>query len=134
MILSWLERYRDFGILLLRVGLGVMFVYHGAPKVAGGPEMWTGLGGAMANFGVTSMPALWGFMAAVSELGGGVCLILGLAVRPACILLLATMIVAATYHLARGDGLSVAAHAIEVGIVFLALVIIGPGRFSIDKT
>jgi putative oxidoreductase len=133
MILSGLERYRDFGLLLLRVGLGVMFVYHGAPKLAGGPEAWTGLGGAMANFGVTSMPALWGFMAAVSELGGGICLILGLAVRPACLLMLATMVVAARYHLAAGDGLDGAAHAIESGIVFLALVIVGPGRFSIDR-
>ncbi len=133
MILSSLERYRDFGLLLLRLGLGAMFVWHGAPKLTGGFETWTLLGGAMANFGITAVPPLWGFLAAVSELGGGVCLILGIAMRPACVFLLATMIVAATHHLAKGDGLAGASHAIEVGIVFLALIIVGPGRYSIDR-
>ena len=50
MILSSLERYRDFGLLLLRIGLGAMFIWHGAPKLVGGPETWTRLGGAMANY------------------------------------------------------------------------------------
>ena len=133
MILSSLERYRDFGLLLLRIGFGAMFVYHGGPKLIGGPETWSRIGGAMANYGITAAPALWGFLAAVSELGGGVCLILGFAMRPACFFLLSTMIVAATHHLARGDGLAGASHAIEDGIVFLALIIVGPGRYSIDK-
>ena len=87
----------------------------------------------MANFGVTFAPAFWGFMAAATEFVGGVCLILGFAMRPACLMLLTTMIVAMMHHLAQGDGLFGAAHAIEDGIVFLALVIIGPGRYSIDK-
>lgn len=133
MILSGLERYRDLGLLLLRLGLGAMFVWHGAPKMMGGPETWTQIGGAMANFGITAVPVVWGFAAAGAELGGGALLMLGLATRPACFFLLVTMIVAATHHLAKGDGLAGASHAIEVGIVFLALIIVGPGRYSIDK-
>lgn len=133
MILSWLERYRDVGLLLLRLGLGAMFVWHGAPKLMRGPEAWTQIGGAMANFGITAAPVVWGFAAALAEMGGGLLLILGFATRPACFFLLVTMIVAATHHLAAGDGLAGASHAIEVGIVFLALIFVGPGRFSIDK-
>ncbi|HKY31565.1 MAG TPA: DoxX family protein [Candidatus Polarisedimenticolia bacterium] len=132
MILSSLGRYREFGLLILRVGLGAMFVWHGAPKLLGGPEQWKGLGAAMGNLGLTAVPVFWGFMAAVAEGVGGACLVLGLAFRPACILLAFTMGVAATFHLNRGDGLQGAAHAIEVGVVFLSLIFLGPGKYSID--
>jgi putative oxidoreductase len=36
-------------------------------------------------------------------------------------------------HLSKGDGLSVASHAIENGIVFFSLIFIGPGRLSLDE-
>jgi putative oxidoreductase len=133
MVLTFLSRYRDLGLLILRLGLGVMFIVHGGPKLMGGPEMWTGVGSAMGNFGVTAVPAFWGFMAAFAEAGGGVLLILGLFTRPACILLLITMVVAARHHLAKGDGLAGASHAIESAVVFLSLIVIGPGKYSIDR-
>jgi putative oxidoreductase len=38
MILHKLDRYRDAGLLVLRIGIGVMFMLHGFPKVMGGPE------------------------------------------------------------------------------------------------
>ncbi len=40
MILRSLTRYRDAGLLILRIGIGIMFLYHGAPKLIGGPEKW----------------------------------------------------------------------------------------------
>jgi hypothetical protein len=76
------------------------------------------------------LPAFWGFVAAISEFFGGVCLILGIVFRPACILLTITMLVAAISHLNRGDGLSGASHAIELGIVFFSLIVIGAGKYS----
>jgi len=133
MILSSLGRYRDLGLLILRLGLGVMFVIHGGPKLMGGVEMWRQVGGAMGNLGITAFPVFWGFMAALAEAGGGVCLILGLAMRPACLFMAFTMAVAATHHFKAGDGLAGASHALELAIVFAALVLIGPGRFSLDR-
>lgn len=132
MILKFLSRYRDLGLLILRLGLGIMFIAHGGPKLMGGPESWTGLGQSMGNFGVTAAPMFWGFMAGFAEAGGGVLLILGLFMRPACMLLLATMLVAARHHFAKGDGLMGASHAIESAVVFLSLIFIGPGKYSID--
>jgi putative oxidoreductase len=126
------DRYRDHGLLLLRVGLGAMFLWHGLPKLLGGPELWAMVGSALGNFGITFAPAFWGLLAALAEAGGGLLLILGLAVRPAALSMFGTMIVAATMHLANGEGLKGASHAIEVGIVFAALVFIGAGRFSLD--
>lgn len=133
MILTFLNKYRDAGLLILRVGLGIMFIFHGAPKMFGGPDAWGKLGMAMGNFGIDFLPAFWGFMAAFSEFFGGILLILGLFFRPTCILLTITMIVAAGFHIGRGDGLMGASHAIENGIVLLSLILIGPGKVSLDK-
>jgi putative oxidoreductase len=40
--------------------------------------------------------------------------------------------VAASVHLANGEGIMGASHAIELGIVFVSLILVGPGRFSLD--
>lgn len=132
-ILAFLSKYRDIGLLILRIGIGAMFLYHGAPKIFGGPEKWERVGMAMASVGINFFPILWGFMAAFSEFFGGICIILGLFFRPACILLTITMAVAASMHLSKGDGLGVASHAIEDGIVFLSLILIGPGKYSFEE-
>ena len=132
-LFSKLGKYSDFALLVLRVGIGFMMILHGFPKLAGGPEKWESLGKAMQDFGITSVYGIWGFLAAFAEGIGGLMLILGFVFRPAAFLLLATMIVAAAKHINAGDGLMGASHAIELGVVFLALFILGPGRFSIDK-
>lgn len=131
--LRFLARYRDEGLLLLRLGIGVMFLFHGGPKLLAGPEKWQQLGGALQYLGIDFYPTFWGLLAALSEFGGGLCLIVGVLFRPACLMLAGTMLVATSMHLGRGDGLLGASHAIEIGIVFLSLMLIGPGRFSVDK-
>ncbi len=128
-----LGRYRDFGLLVLRLGLGAMFIYHGAPKLMAGPDKWTSLGTALGHLGIHFLPMFWGLMAALSECLGGLCLALGLFFRPACLMMAVTMAVAANMHLALGDGLKTASHAIELGVVFFSLLFIGPGRFSLRK-
>ena len=120
------------GLLVLRVGMGIMFLTHGYPKIAGGPEVWGGIGSAMGVFGITFAPAMWGFFAALSEFGGGLLLIAGMGVRIAAAFMAFTMAVATAKHLAAGDGISGASHALEAGIVFLSLVVMGAGRFSFD--
>ncbi len=133
MTLKTPTKYADIGLLILRVGIGIMFLYHGAPKLFGGPVKWEKLGMAMSYAGIHFMPVIWGLMAAISEFFGGICLILGLFFRAVCILLAITMGIAVSMHLQKGEGLMVASHAIEDGIVFLGLILIGPGRYSIDK-
>ena len=134
MILTWLTKYRDLGLLLLRIGLGVMFFLHGWPKLAGGPDVWVKLGGAMSAVGITFLPVFWGFMAAFAETVGAVLLVLGFLFRPACILLAITMGVALMMHLNNGDPFIKWSHAAELGIVFFSLILIGAGRFSIDRS
>lgn len=124
---------RDIGLLIIRVGIGAMFIYHGFPKISGGYAQWQGLGKTMALFGITFFPAFWGFMSAFAEFFGGISLILGLFVRPFATLLIINMAVASYMHLSKGDGLFVASHAIEMAFVFAGLLFLGPGRFKLGK-
>lgn len=132
-VFSSLSKYSDVGLLILRVGIGVMFMTHGVPKLAKGVDGWEQLGRHMGLLGVDFFPTFWGLMAALSESVGGLLLILGLWTRAACLPMAFTMLVAALYHFDKGDGLGKASHAIEVGFVFVGLFFVGPGRYSLDK-
>ncbi|MBF0252328.1 MAG: DoxX family protein [Candidatus Omnitrophica bacterium] len=124
---------KNIGLLIIRVGLGIMFIIHGYPKITAGPEVWAKLGGAMGVLGIKIFPVFWGFMAAASEFMGGILLIAGVAFIPACAFMGFTMLVAASMHLAVGDGLGKTSHAIELMIVFIGLMLIGPGDIVITK-
>lgn len=126
------NRSLQIGWFILRLGYGIMFIWHGAPKVFGGPEKWEQLGSTMEMLGIGFGYAVWGFLAGLAELGGGICLILGLFTRPAAALLLATMLVAATRHIMNDDGFVAISHPIEAAIVFLAILVAGAGRMSLD--
>ncbi len=132
MMFPQLDRYRDHGLLLLRVGIGISFMLHGFPKLQGGPELWTGLGSALGALGIHFAPTFMGFMAASAEFFGGLFLALGLFTRPAVFFMLNTMIVAMAMHLSKGDSFMMYSHALEAGILFLSMILIGPGRFSLD--
>ena len=62
-LLVKLAKYRNTGLLLMRVGLGVMFVFHGYPKLLGGPDKWVEIGSATKYAGIHFLPKFWGFMA-----------------------------------------------------------------------
>jgi len=133
MLSKAVDRYRDIGLLILRLGLGGMMIFHGAPKMFGGPERWTGIGNSMAVIGIKFLPVMWGFLASFAEFAGGIFIILGLFFRPMSFMIFFTMLIASLRGLGRETGLRGAAHAIEVGIVFLSLIFIGPGKYSIDE-
>ncbi len=133
MILRSLDKYRDIGLLILRAGIGIMFMGHGLPKLIAGPDKWLILGGTMNALGVDFAPMAWGFMAGFSEFAGGMLLALGFFTRPACFFLLATMIVATSMHISKCDPFLKYSHAMEAGILFLSLIFIGPGKYSLDN-
>ena|SRR5437016_5375329 len=133
MLGSSLSKYRDTGLLLLRIGLGVAFIAHGWPKVAGGKGTWVGLGSAVP-FGP---PVVWGFIAAVVETLGGLFFAIGFLFRPVSFLLFVQMVVAVSFHMRMmkppmnefQQGWS---HAFELATVFLGMMFVGPGRYSVD--
>jgi putative oxidoreductase len=131
MLWSHLERYRDAGLLIARLGFGLGFVwYHGLPKLMGGMERMTGTGRAIENIGIGVAPEFFGVAAALAETLGGLLLASGLFFRPAALAVAAVMFVATAMHINTGQGTP--AHSFKNFWVLLGLFFIGPGRYSLD--
>ena len=129
----------DFGLFILRVGIGGMFLLHGYPKLVGGAEKWEGL----AQYGLPflhegNICVFFGLAAALAEFFGGLLLILGVYHRIACGAIAITMAVAFNAKLASISGLSSfakdAGWPLELLIVSLALFFAGPGRFKLGAS
>lgn len=129
---------KDLGLLILRAGIGIMFILHGIPKLMGGPEGWEGL----AQFGLPFLPegfisVAFGFAAMATELVGGALLALGKFHRIACAGLAGVMLVAFTTKIGSvtgiGDFAQNAGWPLELLIVFVALFFIGPGMHVVGK-
>ena len=135
MILTSLTKFRDFGLLILRLGLAFVFIINSSNKMFGGPAEWKGLGLAMHNVGIYFAPVAWGFLAVFSQFFGSFFVALGFLFRPACILLAITMTIASLMHLKTEphQAFMKASWAIDMAVVFYSLILIGPGKFSIDK-
>ncbi len=130
---------KDLGLFILRLGVGLsMAIFHGYGKIAGGPERWERIGGAIGNLGISFLPTLWGFLAAFSEFFCSIFLILGILFRPAALFLACTMFIATLNHLnlpadAPNSGFSGASHAIELMAVYIALLFLGSGKFTVTS-
>ena len=127
------ENLLQYGIFILRVGIGITMMLHGIPKLLAGPETWTFLGSAMGNLGINFAPTFWGFMASVAEGVGGLMLVLGLMFRPTALMMAFNMFVGMLMHISQGDGFMGYGHALDLLIVFVALFFIGAGKYSLDK-
>jgi putative oxidoreductase len=131
------EISKDFGLLLVRLGVGLsVVIHHGYDKLTGGPEAWTKIGANMDRLHVTVFPVFWGFMAGFAEAICSCLLVVGVLFRPAAFLLAFTMFVAALRHLSLppdnpNAGWAGASHALELMSVYLCLLFTGPGKFSL---
>ncbi|MBI4422005.1 MAG: DoxX family protein [Gemmatimonadetes bacterium] len=121
-----------WGVTILRLVVGAVFVAHGAQKllVFGFP----GVTGAMAQLGLP-LPAASAAAVTAAEFLGGIALVLGLFTRWAAIPLAFTMLVALTVaHLKGGFFLP---SGIEYVLTLLAattaLALLGPGHAALDN-
>ncbi len=118
-------------LLILRIVVGIAFMNHGWGKIQS-PFGWM-----PPEAGV---PGFFQFLAALSEFGGGIALIIGLLTRLGSLGLAFTMLVATMMHaLVKGDPFismtgasSYELPLVYFGIAFL-IVTMGPGKFSLDK-
>lgn len=126
--------FASAALLLLRLVVGIGFVFHGSGKIQN-PFDW------LPPQAPISIPAFFQFLAAISEFGGGIGLILGLLTPIASLGLGCTMAVAVYFHsmvmkdpfvnMTGGSSYEPALVFLGIAILFLAL---GPGKFSLDKT
>ena len=127
----------NFASLVLRLGLGIMFMAHGLQKafgafggagIEGFAKMLSGLGFQPAVF--------WAYLAAYAELIGGLFLILGLFVRSsAALLLIVISVAAAKVHITKGFFLKSGGFEYNFIIIAIcvALMLLGPGKFGITR-
>lgn len=123
---------KEIGLFIIRVGIGLIFMRHGFPKLIGGVSEWKWLGDQMANLGITFFPIFWGLIAACTESFGGLCLTLGFGTRIACVFMAFTMFVAVIHHIAKGDSWGYISHPFALMIVFIGLMFAGSGEYSLD--
>ncbi len=122
--------FADAALLLIRLVVGFAFMVHGWSKIKN-PFGWMGPEGFA--------PPVFQALAAVSEFGGGLALILGLVTPLACLGIASTMAVAFSFHtFTRGDPFvsKTGGPSSELAAVYfciaLLLIALGPGRFSLD--
>lgn len=127
-----ISRDGNIGYLLFRVFIGIGMAMHGIPKLAGGVEVWEGVGGIMAQIGVPGLAVFWGFMAALAEGVGGMLLALGALTTVASFLMAVTMAVAA---FAAHAGAPFFGRELALLYFFAALMFMfkGAGRYSVDN-
>ena len=127
---------RSLPPLLLRLGVGLTFLFAGQEKVVRGPGY---SGPYFAELGI-AWPQILGPLVSYFELIGAVCLLLGLATRIVGVLFACEMIVAiAVVRLpvaARADSVvdAVAAVRLEtlLALAAISLAFLGAGRWSAD--
>src|SRR5499425_27500 len=127
--MNFLARLQPFGLLALRIALGIIFITHGYPKlIRSNVEM-------QHMFVQHGLPAQFVYVAGVIEAFGGLLLALGLFVRPAALLLAIEMSVAIWKVHSSGGILAV--HLYEfpfaLGAACLALATVGAGAVSVDE-
>ena len=124
----------DFALLVLRLGVGISIAYaHGYGKITGGPDKWEKIGGAMKDIGITFLPIFWGFMAAFAEFFASLFVAIGFLTRGAAFLVAFTMFVAFYGHMKAGDGFAEASHSFDLMCIFIFLLIVGAGKYSLDN-
>jgi putative oxidoreductase len=132
-MLKSLGKYRDYAPLIIRLMLGTTLLFaHGLPKLMA-PNRWEREGAAMATFGITFAPVFWGFMAGFTEVLAGILFWIGLAVRPAAVLMMWVMFVAMSRNIATGRLGGSDMHPLDFSAGLVALLILGAGVYSLDR-
>lgn len=137
-----LGTYPSWSHLVVRLGLGVIFIAHGGQKVFG----WFGGHGLRATitaFKGMGVPAPAAALAAFIELVGGLAMVVGLLARPAAVGLIVIMLVAiAKVHAPHGFFINFAGtpgkgHGYEFNLALIAMalsiLIGGAGVLSLDR-
>jgi putative oxidoreductase len=133
MRLAFLAKYRETGVLLIRVSIGLLFILYAAPALMGGPKAWAQFGAGAGHFGLHSHLQIWGFLGSLLGCLGGVLMIFGLFFRIGVLLVL-VLALSHAITVYYGTGFRMALPSFEMCFVLAGLLFIGPGKYSVDKT
>ncbi len=121
----------QYAATLLRLALGVMFIAHGLLKA-----VVFGMPGAVGFFESVGFPGALAYVVTIAEIGGGVLLLAGIAVRAVALSLIPILAGAMYVHFGFGwvfsnenGGWEYPAFLIVASVVSALL---GPGRFALS--
>lgn len=126
-----MKRYQyDLAVLSLRITIGIMFLTHGLTKLlVFTPE------GTANFFESLGLPRFLAYLIIAFEIGGGICLVLGLLVRIISSLTFLQMIVISFIHSSNGWSFSNAGGGWEypafMSLTAFSLALLGSGRFTV---
>lgn len=119
----------DNALLVLRIVLGVAFIYHGWSKVSG-------MEGTIQMFSSMGVGMWLTYIASYVEFLGGIALLLGMATRLTTALLTVFML-AAIYlvHLSKGYSMMNGGYEYQLLIIagLIVLWLVGPGKLSLHR-
>ena len=127
--MGFLEKLNPLGLLLLRWGIGAIFIFAGYPKLFGDTKMF------IEGFAKIGMPAYMVYVAGAVEFFGGWLLVVGLFTRVAGILLAGQMAVAIwKVHMGKGVlAMQEYQFPLALAVAAFALATCGAGAISLDK-
>ena len=132
MRMQFLGKYRETGLLIMRVSLGVLFIILTGPVLLAGPARWANFGSAIKNLGLHSHYQIWGFIGALFGCLGGSLMVFGLFFRLGVLLVLTITFVHLLGALEGGTWRGNLA-AVELALILVGLLFVGPGKYSVDK-
>jgi putative oxidoreductase len=126
-----------YGLTVLRVIVGIIFIAHGSQKLFGafGGYGLEGTGQYMESIGLTP-GYLMALVSGSAEFFGGVAVLIGLLARPAAAVLILLLAVA-IFSVHISNGLFMANNGYEFALALLggsiAVLIEGAGKLSVDR-
>ncbi|MDX1499495.1 MAG: DoxX family protein [Woeseiaceae bacterium] len=125
-----MNQQAQYAALILRIALGVMFLAHGLLKVF----VFT-LPGTVGFFESIGFPGVLAYVVTFAEIGGGLLLLAGVAVRAVSLALLPILLGAVYVHWGAGWVFSNENGGWEypafLAIASIVQALLGPGRFAL---
>jgi putative oxidoreductase len=127
--LKFLDRLHPLALLVLRLGLGIIMIAHGAQKLFGGLPRFMEM---LQHMGILPIMA---YLVVAAEFGGGILLVVGLLTRLAALSIVIDMAVAIDkVHWKNGlKGPGGFEFPLACGVIAFALIFLGGGPISLDQ-
>lgn len=127
----------DFGLLLMRVFVGISVIIFGFAPLFEGPDEWGDMGKNLAIFGISYAPEFWGFVGCLVAVFGGILFTLGAFARTASVFLFLVSVVATVSQFGLWwntvSGFKDWVYPATLAFVFLGFAFVGPGNMTVKS-